>query len=499
MNWPPLSPKCTQGIAAVLEDVVRNRPRDMFAYVAQQLQDLSGLDPEAFEAHFEECRARPRTYVLEDICPAGQDPFAWIRMRYNDDTILTILEEKSRPIFSDILQEKPIEDFLSLCQRARVAFPELAYLRDSPDEMIAIQHFRAMSLGFSGCPPAEPLILDDSNPMLCFRCEALFSGRADLFDASIYAEDMLEALFVCCLMRILGGNEKFRARLGGGQPSQEMVALYAIEREEEALPSFQRLGDVFKQLIVSTLQAQFPLGALVCMELVPAHFAAVKELLLQCGGGVAFFVGVLLVDHMVQCRNQLMTGEDVELIRRVAMSLTAVEKLSPMRAYELLLKKRAERHNWRLTKDDLHQKTVVRLCCMAGVEDHDAWGAMLQAVESLTDEEQAVLREEFGRKDGLAESPAYVLVGAGEMLAGACANSAVGPRLALKLVIRIFEDAAKHFQGVPGHPVIRIQLGKLPAVARDFSAGADGTPFEETQFKLEELNPDEVAVRLASD
>ena len=66
MNWPPLHTETSEVLALVLKDVVTTRPRDLFECTAQLLQEKSGLNPTAFQEHFDECKRKPRVYELEE-------------------------------------------------------------------------------------------------------------------------------------------------------------------------------------------------------------------------------------------------------------------------------------------------------------------------------------------------------------------------------------------------------------------------------------------------
>ncbi|CAE7638107.1 unnamed protein product [Symbiodinium sp. CCMP2592] len=75
---------------------------DLFGFVIAEFQKKSTLDPSEFEAHFLECKRQSRTYVLEDRCPANEDPMVWVPMRYNDDTILK-QQKLAHELWMDVL------------------------------------------------------------------------------------------------------------------------------------------------------------------------------------------------------------------------------------------------------------------------------------------------------------------------------------------------------------------------------------------------------------
>jgi len=503
MHWPPLDPDTSKAIADVLADVVKSRPAELLEYVAQKLQERSGLEPGAFEAHFEECKRKPRTYVLEEVCPAGQDPFLWVPMRYNDDTILLLLKERAMEMVTDILSQEPLEDGGTLAGRARVAFPELLYLRGAPEEAVAIQMLRAVSLVCSSCQnvleqDSDANGMDDADPMLSFHCAAFVACARELLLEQMSengAALAVEALIVCCLLRVIGRHAGFQERYGGGLAVPELAVGHALEQEAQSLPSFHRLGDAQRQLVASALQACFPFEQLLSTELVPASLARVKDLMVPCEGGVLFLTAVVAVEHMVQCRTVLVSDGVIDSVRLGAACLSAVEKYSAGRAYELFLKKRAERYSWRLVRDDLMQRATIRLCCLAGMEDADAWGEMLMVVEELPDAEKDVLKMELGRKDGIADVPVYAPIGAAALLIAAQKNTSVGLASGVAALCRVLGAASRTFDRSLSHRVVRLQLKSLAARAQKHTQG--GRPFEETPFTLEEQGQGDVLVSTA--
>merc|ERR1712048_726523 len=143
------------------------------------------------------------------------------------------------------------------------------------------------------------------------------------------------------------------------------------------------------------------------------------------------------------CRNSLVTDDEVDLARLGAQCLAALEKYSAPRAYELLLKKRAERHQWRLVKDDQLLRAVVRLCCFQRAQDSESWNNLRSIVEGMAESEKEILRSELGHKDGITDVPAFVPVGGAAFMSQVSQNAELGPKLGVQLLITIFQAAAK--------------------------------------------------------
>merc|ERR1740117_1651642 len=110
MNWPPLTPECSRSVGDAIRDAVDKKPKDLLEHVARYMEEMSKLDPAEFEKHFETCRREPRSYKLEERCPASQDPMAWVPMRYSDDTIRLTLEQRALDLVAEIVSPENIEN-----------------------------------------------------------------------------------------------------------------------------------------------------------------------------------------------------------------------------------------------------------------------------------------------------------------------------------------------------------------------------------------------------
>mmetsp|Transcript_63318 Transcript_63318/g.151051 ORF Transcript_63318/g.151051 Transcript_63318/m.151051 type:complete len:497 (+) Transcript_63318:158-1648(+) len=491
MNWPPLSPECSDAIAAVLRDVVRTKPSNPLDQVAQKLQQLSGLDPAAFEEGFNECKARPRMYVLEDVCPPNADPYSWVPMRYNDDTILDMLAQRVADVVADVLSPEMVTDFAGFMQRVNIAFPEASYLRGSPQAVLFAQTFRAFYLVASGSPQVIEN-LDDENPELAFSCPRLVEwGRSQVHEMSRSVEWMVEALAVGCLLRVVAQNPSFQQRLGGSSTSPDIALLHALSNAPEAMPSYVRLTEDGKRVVVASLQVQFPIRLLFTTEAVPYHFQRVKDVLASFEGGLPYVLSIMAIEHVAHLRMATVSDEEIDIKRICVQSLEAVEKRQASRAYELLLKKRAERQSWRLVRDDYLMRAVIRLCCFAGLDGKQQWGEMQIAVEKLSPSEQEILKSELGRKDGLSEVPCFVLHGANAFMTAAMDNANVGQSGAIKLLVRVLLELQQQHKSVSAS-VIDVKLSGLVALCRSYT---DAAPLDEMPFVVEPSGVNRVSIR----
>lgn len=505
MNWPSLQNRTSEVLAEVLRNAVHAKPKDLFEYVAQALQEQSGFDPAAFEHLFEECKRKPRTYVLEDRCPAGQDPMAWVPMRFNDDTILSELSDRLQDLTSEIVSALPIDDTKGFLDRVCTAMPELMYVRANPSEPVASQSsfigaelsvFQSLRGVYLCCSRCEPLSLDDEMVEFSFSCEPLAAdSRSQLSNFSIDVGG-IETLMVLLMLRALGSHEPFQRRFGGGYPDASKAVLHAIEHEVTALPSFFRLDESAKEVIKACLKAWFPLEMLYATEVVPGHFQSAKELLAPLDGGLQFFVCALVVDNLVAMRNAAITNEAVDQMRTSAHCLLNLDKHSPVRVYETMLKKRAEVHSWRIVRDDYLHKAVVRVCCFIGQEDTDHWNHVQNLCEELRPGEKEALRKELGEKDGCSELPAYVLLGAGRFMDSAVSNPDIGLQSAITLLARMLEDLARGFDKMASRSnrMVRVDIGAVSRRAREFTRGL---PFEDLPFRFQETVSGIISVEFA--
>mmetsp|Transcript_67870 Transcript_67870/g.126817 ORF Transcript_67870/g.126817 Transcript_67870/m.126817 type:complete len:497 (-) Transcript_67870:190-1680(-) len=493
MNWPTLSQECTDAIAAALRDVVNAKPRNPLEHVAKHLQERSGLNSSQFEEHFSECKARPRTYILEDTCPANADPYVWVPMRYNDETILDMLTQRVADVVADIMSRDLADNFKDILQRADIAFPEVAYLRGTPDALLFAQTFRALYLVTSGCPMVMEN-LDDEDPQLSFSCQRLVEwGRSQVHEMSRSVEWMVEALAVGCMLRVVAQNGDFQQRLGGAAMSPEAALLYALSNSPEAIPSYTRLTEEGKRAVVASLQVQFPIRLLFTTEAVPYHFQRVKDLMASFEGGLPYVLSIMAIEHVAHLRTAKISDDEVDIKRLCIQSLVAVDKRPAQRAYELLLKKRAERQAWRLVRDDYLLRAIIRLCCFAGLDGKQPWSEMQLTVERLSPAEQDVLKSELGRKDGLTDVPCFVLHGINSVMTACLDNNKVGQTAAIKLLIRVLSELQQQHKGVSAS-IIDVRLAGLAAMCRLYKE--DG-PIEEMPFVIEPAGINKVAVRTA--
>lgn len=397
---------------------------------------------------------------------------------------------------SDILAKEPVMQFEQLTDTLQVAYPELAYLRDSGEQIFSMQVLRAVYLAGSGV--SEWLLenaLEDRSVVFSYRCQHLLANLRRFLQPLGAGPSFLEGVLYCVLFRVLGTNEGFRQRFGRSCSQPEQVVLQAIEHERHVLPSFQRLSEKYQELVMATLQAWFPLELLVNAEAVPAHLTKIKDQLLPLEGGVEFFLCALALEHAARHRSADVSSETADIVRLAGQAIASLDKYAAPRAYELYLKRRAERMHWRLPREDHLQRAIIRLACAQGIEESEAWSEMMAAVEGLTDREKEAVQVELGVKDGLSEAPAYVLEGGGLFLAEAYENDQVPLESGVKMLARILEDASRTFGTSLKHKVVRLSLEGLPARARAFRVGDVG--FEDLAFTLEEKSPGEVAVRVA--
>mmetsp|Transcript_16269 Transcript_16269/g.48408 ORF Transcript_16269/g.48408 Transcript_16269/m.48408 type:complete len:510 (-) Transcript_16269:42-1571(-) len=508
MNWPALSAETSANVAEVLRAAAHSKPKDLFAFVAKALQDKSGLNPAEFERYFEECQRRPRTFMLEDRCPAGQDPLAWVPMRYSDDTIRAALKSRSAVLTSEILSALPIADMKAMLDGICIAFPEFTYIRSAPSEPItdfggcapaelaAFQALRALYLGCSGSPTVSA---DDESIQMSFMCEALVQEARQAMLQPLLCDTALEACIVLIMLRALGSDEGFQRRYGGGKTIAEEAALHAIENEAMALPSFLRLGATQQASIRAALAAFVPAEAMVSAEAAPAQYQLAKEALLPTEGAMELCSCAMMLDHMVRCRCRPLRDEEVDAVKLAMRCMASVDKYSAPRAFELYLKKRAEKHAWRLARDDVRVKAVARLCCLAGLQDTESWNGMLSMAEDLPDRATEILETELARKDGCLVCPAYTLLGASRLLEAAVANPALGARPAALLLAKILEEAGRYFGHAPGAipRAVTIDMQTCAQRARDYASG--GPRFDDLPCNLKQTGPNRAALVLPGD
>jgi len=306
---------------------------------------------------------------------------------------------------------------------------------------------------------------------------------------------LVDALIVASFLLLVGRHPGFQQRYGGGYQTPEQAVIHAIENESESLPSYACLANPQRQLVLAVFQAYFPMEMLLNTEVVPSHFARVKDLLVPKENGLDFFQTVLAIEHIVRCRTVVISDANVEFVSLGAQCLASVTKYNGPRAYELLLKRRGAAHNMRLVRDDFLNRAIIRLCCFRGIEEDEAWAEMPNLVQELGDRETRALQVEIGQKDGLAEVPAYVPCGAAALMQAGTTNADVGVKSAVIALCRVLDEAVVSFGKVLNYKVVKLRLENLAVRASQYKAGS-GPPFADLPFQLEEIGAGEVAVKV---
>jgi len=490
MNWPPLTPECSQAVADVLKDVAQQRPKDLFGFVIAEFEKKSTLDPSEFEAHFLECKRQSRTYVLEDRCPANEDPMVWVPMRYNDDTVLK-QQKLAHELWMDVLSVEELPTGKELFDRALVAYPELNYLRDSPAEATAAQVVRGLCLCCSGCPTALETSLEDDSNVLTFWCKGLLMGtKTSLLEPlALSQEDPsakiegIEGILLFVVLRLLGGHEAFCRYYGLSPEDPSAAAVAILTHTPEAMPSVKRLPASSRTLLLASLRAYLPFHMILGSEMIPWHMLELKESLVPCQG-LLFLLTALAVEYTASQRLVQVAPEIADVVRIVSASAPSIEKHSASRAYELYLRRRAECHQWRLVRDDFRHRAVIRLCCMAGTETK-AWEEIKKGVEGLPEAARGRIENELGLKDGVTSMPAFVLDGASQFMMQVGSNPHLDYQSGVHLLARVLEELAGKYDET-AVPQLQVQMSDLAAKAQ----GHDGsTPLQDLSFSVEEVGP----------
>jgi len=506
MNWPSLHDESSDALADVLKQAIHKRPKDLFAFVADALQKRSGYDQAEFEKFFEECKQKPRTYVLEDRCPAGQDVYSWIPLRFSDQTILKSVNNRVDDLLAEMTSGLPVGDLKSFFDRVCLACPEVMYIRASPSEEITdfssmrpeelyfFQTVRSIYLSITTSDAAA----EHETSEMDFRCTSLLAESRAVIAASVLQPEMLQVVLVVTLLRAVGSNESFQHRLGGDHNLAGAAAVHAIEREAVSMPSYLNLSNEKKRLVKGILQDFVPLASLVSAEAVPVELLQVKEDLAEVEGGLDVVLSAMFADHVANCRSQEVPPESVDILRATCQCVHSLKQYSGPRSYEMILKRRAESHDWRIVRDDHTAKATVRICCFAGIEDSKVWNDIQKTVEQLPDAEKDALKMELARKDGCAESPVYKCLGAGRFVEAGIKNASISTRALLLLLARVLEGVAKEYDRsvTPNERVVILYMDDLVRKATTHTSSCP-EPFEDTHFFFENAGPCQVRVRVS--
>ena len=267
-----------------------------------------------------------------------------------------------------------------------------------------------------------------------------------------------------------------RSKLGVENVDHDKILLAALQRSPEISPSFDRLSDHFRQLIINGLKAEFNIGQFIQGENVAASLNGLAGLdpksldfyLLHAMCDIAGAAGQVKQNGSLVMTEPTYQGFTVaiESIEKMAGGLGAKE------VYDYYLSQRAQTLGFDISvpKD----KALTRICCMLRVSDSNRATQVQKAFDGLPENTRALLEQQLNRSgvdDGFATLVYYapaILVNA--QAAHGKAESADPFESALHegltTIARIYSGAAVALKNRPGSGVFTVMAASAAEAAK---------------------------------
>eukprot|EP00930_Biecheleria_cincta_P055421 TRINITY_DN41740_c0_g1_i1.p1 TRINITY_DN41740_c0_g1~~TRINITY_DN41740_c0_g1_i1.p1 ORF type:complete len:1506 (-),score=256.24 TRINITY_DN41740_c0_g1_i1:248-4735(-) len=281
----------------------------------------------------------------------------------------------------------------------------------------------------------------------------------------------VQAMLVFVAIMGVGKIKTFRTAFTPECHEFNEALVKVLQHAPFTFPSFARLGKESQQMILSCLMASdFNFGQFLQAENTPANLLVVKEISHGDKSILGFFLfkifaamcGIL---GMKSLEGSLFMGEKMYTNFKVGLEvLQHLESDSPQQVYNRFLAERAHSQGLAFDASVGESRAVVRLACMARVFDSENGSKVRDAFGSLDAAERERLSR-FLNADGIEEKPAILLYNAPNLLQNGSENPHVGLERAFRMLLWIYDAAAKTFKGSDSH-VITIMVDEIvPVVA----------------------------------
>lgn len=289
-------------------------------------------------------------------------------------------------------------------------------------------------------------------------------------------EDAVDAMLVFMAIHALGKIPEFRAELAQefNDPNLHDVALaHVLKTNSEVVPSFSRLNEKYKQLIIDSLSVDFQFSQFLKAENVAANLGVVQDKLkTHDEDSFGFFCFRIFAQMCGKSGWKPHTGSlfmTESEYRRFLPGLDTLVKLRTLDAGDAYSSFLLEK-GWSSVKfaSPEHQ-ALSRLLCLGSASEHQGFGdELIQAFKSMNQEKKAKLME-WLIADGINRRPGYVLCDAPTLLENAHSNLAVGLSEALEMMVRVQSRCAALdlVRGRSSPAKVLVHLGELATWAKE--------------------------------
>lgn len=280
-------------------------------------------------------------------------------------------------------------------------------------------------------------------------------------------KDKIHAVLVLLAIRSLGKSKSVTNQIPKGERSPESVVLHLIDNFKNVVPSVQALSDegLMYAKGALNLHAIFNLAQMLQGENVPANVFQLQENVKRDGSEVLRFYILFLLGFMSGLNagrgSKFMTARRAENVIEGVRMLKYLLEASACGIYWGYLEARAHVLNVPfLTPEDL---VLVRLACLARVEDRNAYRQLQEAWHTLGANERTTLLQHF-LADGI-EDMAFVFEFLPDCVANAVRNPAIGLTCLLELLVcllHMLQPAASGMMAnMPGAKVVLVNLSDM--------------------------------------
>lgn len=303
------------------------------------------------------------------------------------------------------------------------------------------------------------------------------------YTLSILADDpkALDALIAYTVINDLGKIKAIVAEVqkhsGSDEIDHDKILYNALEHHPEVSPSFSRLSDYYKDLIVNGLKAKFNLGQFVQGENIPASLSGLIRLdsasldfyLLHVVYDIAGVAGQVKQNGSLVMNESTYQGFKLSL---AALGLIA-EGMSLDKVYDAFLAEKAKIFGLDISNPT--ERAVTRVCCMLRVADSKQAQKVFDIFTCLPKNERAILEKELnltGVSDGYATllyySPATF---ANAQVAFKAANDPQAfeksMQVGLRVFARVYQEARIAIKKREGNGVYIVDVSALAEAAKN--------------------------------
>eukprot|EP00928_Gymnodinium_smaydae_P016291 TRINITY_DN16089_c0_g1_i1.p1 TRINITY_DN16089_c0_g1~~TRINITY_DN16089_c0_g1_i1.p1 ORF type:complete len:3624 (+),score=981.26 TRINITY_DN16089_c0_g1_i1:76-10947(+) len=288
--------------------------------------------------------------------------------------------------------------------------------------------------------------------------------------------------------------QKFRSQLAPQCQTNAQVMKHVLENCPAVLPTYNRLKSPYKDFARDILSLDFDVSGFLATETLPCHLTSMKVMYSNWEKRGQESAKKWLEVHQLciitllasslgdQSRDGslYLTKERWILLRNGLESISALARQSEKEVYTMYMKNRAETCGLPLDMNKPESVLLVRLACLCHVSDEDCPRKKVveEAFKALSEEEQKDLAKYFVG-DGMC-TKALVARNFQKFLLGALAHAEVGLTAALQVMLKLFHEAEKIFQGST-MMVHTIDLDGLVTFLQEFLGGVS---FQELKFEL---------------